>query len=309
MDLFLRRRKMTSSIVITDPDAVSVQPFPTASLRDAFSYCENLTRSHYENFPVASLILPKRERPHICAVYAFARTADDFADEGDRTVEARLALLNDWQTKLDACIRGEADHPVFIALAETLRVYKVPKGLFNDLLTAFRMDVTTSRFETFDDLLFYCSHSANPVGRIVLHIFRDASPRNLSLSDAVCTALQLTNFWQDLGVDWPRGRLYLPLEDCRRFGYNENELTTGKTNSALQQLMKFQVERTRQLFDEGKPLCREAAPSLRLELKLTWHGGTTVLNKIETSGYDVLHRPTLSLKDKLQILVRSLVMS
>ncbi len=288
-----------------------VHPFsPPSILRDAFDYCEKLTREHYENFPVASLFIPKAQRSYVCAVYAFARMADDFADEGNRLPEERLALLADWQTQLDACVEGRPEHPVFIALAETIRVRTVPKRLFDDLLTAFRMDVTTSRFATFDDLLGYCTHSANPVGRIVLHLFNNATQRTMMLSDDICTALQLTNFWQDIRGDWQRGRLYLPLEDCKRFDYHEQRLATGQVDEAFQQLMKFQVDRTRQLFDRGRALCGEVTNALRFELKLVWQGGTTILDKIESSEYDVLsHRPVLSRSDKLLMLTRALVMS
>lgn len=277
---------------------------PTSvSLRAAFEHCERLARRHYENFPVASFFLPKHLRPYVAAIYAFARTADDFADEGERTETERLALLNDWQAKLDECYRGNPTHPIFVALAEVVREKAIPKQLLADLLTAFRMDAAPKRYRTFDDLVLYCKHSANPVGRLVLHLFDDASDRNCVLSDNICTALQLANFWQDVRVDIQKNRIYFPLEDSERFGYTENEFRRGTFNNAFRALMEFEVERTKLLFEAGKPLLQEAPPNLRFELHLTWHGGMTILKKIERSGCNVFaHRPMISLGDKIAIL-------
>lgn len=267
-----------------------------------------MARNHYENFPVASLLIPGEKRPYIYAIYAFARAADDFADEGSLTPAERLQKLDAWEEKLNFCFEGYADDPVFIALSETATRLQLSKQPFVDLLTAFRMDVTTTRFATFHDLLYYCKHSANPVGRLVLQVFGDATERTVTLSDHICTALQLTNFWQDVAVDWAKGRLYIPLEDCERFGYFESDFATSKFDERFQRLMRFEIDRTRELFVQGKPLCREASRPLRLELKLTWHGGMVILDKIERKNFDVLsRRPALTVGDKLTIVLKSLI--
>ncbi|MBX2990592.1 MAG: squalene synthase HpnC [Bacteroidetes bacterium] len=266
-----------------------------------------MARTHYENFPVASFFLPKHLRPYVAAVYAFARTADDFADEGSIPPEQRLEKLEGWQRQLDECYDGNAEDPIFIALAEVVREKKIPKQLLSDLLTAFKMDVTTNRYATFDDLMFYCRHSANPVGRIVLHLFDDASERNMMLSDSICTALQLANFWQDIGVDASKGRIYIPLEDIRRFGYTETDLLARQRDERFIGLLKFEVERTQALFNEGRPLLSEATRRLRFELALTWHGGVMILRKIERQEYNVfVRRPTITSTDKFSIVMRSL---
>jgi phytoene synthase len=281
---------------------------PPVSLASAFEYCEQIARRHYENFPVASLVLPRAMRPSVAALYAFARTADDFADEGERSASERLQLLSDWQTQLDECYRGNSTHPIFVALGEVIRQKAIPKQLLTDLLTAFTMDVTKHRYHTFDELLFYCRHSANPVGRLVLHLFDDASERNCLLSDNICTGLQLANFWQDVSVDIQKNRIYFPLEDRERFGYTEHDLHRRVCNDAFRNLMKFEVERTRQLFDAGKPLLREATAALQFELRLTWLGGMKILEKITRDDYNVFaHRPMISVGDKVFLLVQSLV--
>jgi phytoene synthase len=232
-------------------------------------------------------------------VYAFARTADDFADEGEFPPETRLARLDDWERMLHAAYEGKADHPVFIALADTAARTGIPRSLFSDLLTAFRMDVRKRRYGTFRELLEYCSYSANPVGRIVLHIFRDGARDHLELSDKICTGLQLANFWQDVSPDWKKGRLYLPLEDLGRFGYTEDELGRGCVTDAYRALMMHQVRRTRELLLDGSDLVRRTVPALRFELAVTVRGGLAILALIEKMGYDTLHaRPVLSGRNK-----------
>lgn len=277
------------------------------SVQEAYAYCIRLARTHYENFPVASLLIPGSLRPAVASIYAFARTADDFADEGARTTDQRLRLLDEWEVKLDRCYRGDADDPVFVALGETVARFGIPRQLLSDLLVAFRMDVTKKRYATFKDLLGYCRCSANPVGRLVLHIFRAASEESCPLSDAMCTALQLANFWQDISVDWRKGRLYVPLEDVDRFGYTEKDFSQGVCDERFRGLMGFEIGRTRGLFARGKALIDQVPRSLRLELKLTWFGGMRVLENIERNEYDVLNRrPALSTTDKLGILVRGI---
>lgn len=280
---------------------------PREAVRDAYRHCERIAKEHYENFPVASRLLPAGVRPHIAAIYAFARGADDIADEGSLVPRERLQRLEDWQRKLDDCFDGVAQDPVFVALAESAARANLPKQPFDDLLTAFRMDVTTTRYRTFHDLLHYCKHSANPVGRLVLAVFGNATARTMSLSDSICTALQLTNFWQDVRIDMVKGRIYIPLEDLERFGYTESDLLERTADRRLEDVIRFQVERTKAFFAEGSPLLREAVPPLRLELRLTWNGGNAILTRIEKAGYDVLsHRPSLSPVDKLTILARTL---
>jgi len=273
------------------------------SVRRAYEDCERIAREHYENFPVASRLLPRDKRPHIAAIYAFARAADDFADEGDLQPFERLARLDEWEDRLDDCIDGKADHPVFIALGHTIREHGIPRAPLAALLEAFRMDVTRRRYADLTELLYYCSRSANPVGQLVLYVFKEASATTLPLSDHICTALQLANFWQDVSIDRARGRIYVPLEDFDRFGYTEQEFGRGVADRRFTDLMKFQVDRTREMFRAGEPLLEEIGPALQLELNLTLRGGNAILDRIERMGYNVLsRRPTLSLADKAALL-------
>jgi squalene synthase HpnC len=288
--------------IVSEPDA--------HSLESAFAYCAKITESHYENFPVASLFLPEDRRPYIQAIYAFSRAADDFADEPGRTDEERLRLLADWEVQLERCYQGEASHPVFVALGETVRRLGIPIEPLKDLLAAFRRDVGQNRYETFADLQSYCACSANPVGRLVLLIFGYRDPALFELSDAVCTGLQLANFWQDLAIDLEKDRLYLPLEDMRRFSYDLADWKRRTVNDGFRALMKFQVERTRELFHRGAPLPARVNKDLEIELKLVWFGGMTVLRKLERAGYDAFNRrPSLSLLDKLFILGKTILLN
>lgn len=266
-------------------------------------------RGHYENFPVASILLPRRMRRHVAAVYAFARTADDFADEGSWAPADRHRLLDGWHDRLHHAARSAvADRPpepgepadtvgMFLALGVTMREKAIPVTLFEDLLSAFRQDVGVSRYDTWPDLLDYCRRSANPVGRIVLRIagYRDA--RLDRLSDAICTALQLTNFWQDFGVDFRRGRVYVPAEDIRAHGAREEDLAHGITDD-WRRVLEGAVARTRTLFDEGRPLCGLVTGRLRYELRATWLGGVRILDRVERARYDVIRRrPVLRAAD------------
>jgi squalene synthase HpnC len=259
------------------------------TLKSAYAHCVRLTRAHYENFPVASVLVPKPLRGHVCAVYAFARRADDFADEA-RFSGRRLARLAAWERQLEAAIRGEARHPVFVALADTLRAFRLPAEPFRDLLSAFRQDVLKARYRTYADLRDYCRRSADPVGRIVLHLFGYRNPELLPWSDAICTALQLANHWQDVGVDAAKGRIYLPREDMERFGVTEEEVLAGTMSDRFAELLAFQVARTRALFHEGAPLCDRVDGRLKMELKAIWLGGVGILDAIERAGYDVFSR-------------------
>ena len=283
-------------------------------IASAYAACERIARQHYENFPVASILLPAGMRPHIAAIYAFARAADDFADEGDRTADERLALLNDWGRRLSSCAGREAvgheipnpqsptpnpqSDAIFLALGHSIRSCSLPVSLFEDLLSAFRQDVVTKRYGTWAEVMDYCRRSANPVGRLVLRVAGHADARLDRASDAVCTALQLTNFWQDLGRDWRKGRLYVPREECERFGVNEADLDSRVISSAWRDVLSEMAARTRRLFAEGRGVCDGLRGRLRYELRLTWLGGMRILDRLEQAGFDVFTaRPTLGSSD------------
>ncbi len=275
------------------------------SLDEAFKYCASVTNTHYENFPVASLFLPEEKRPYIQAVYAFSRLADDMADEGNLTEAERLTRLEAWEEQLRRCYEGFAEHPVFIALSETIQRLGIPIALLQDLLTAFKRDVTQHRYPTFEDLLAYCRCSANPVGRLVLMTFGYRDEQLFTLSDNICTALQLTNFWQDVGVDLKKDRLYIPLEDMQEAGYALEDWRRGIYDRHFKELLRFEVNRTRNLFFEGVALTTSVDRDLELELKLVWLGGMSILRKIERADYHVFQRrPSLNSLNKLMILIR-----
>lgn len=268
-------------------------------LRADYRYCREVVRSHHENFPVGSWLLPRRLRPHIHAVYAFARTADDFADSPRRTPAEKLMLLDDWGRRLELAFLGEPNHPIFRALGHTLHTTGLPLTPLQDLLTAFRMDVEKKRYLSLAELDTYCRHSANPVGRIVLYLADSATPENLAYSDAICTALQLTNHWQDLGQDLYAGRpLYLPGEEMERYGVVERDVATRVFSPALGDLVLDLVDRTRQLYLAGEPLIQRLPWPLNLEVAITWEAGILLLDRIEESGGNTLRvRPRLTPSD------------
>lgn len=276
----------------------------TFTLPDAYAHCLRLARSHYENFPVASVFLPKRLREPISVIYAFARTADDFADEGDLAPEVRLAKLDAYVAGLDAIKNGSAiDDPVFIALKDVMSRHALPAQLFYDLLTAFRMDVTKQRYANYDEVLYYCRHSANPVGRLLLHLYDLATPVNLAHSDAICSALQLINFWQDIGQDYhENNRIYLPQDEMARYDVTEDHLRQSRTDAAMRSLMAMQIERTRCLMLSGAPLGRVLPGRMGFELRLTYHGGLRVLQALESQRDDAFTRPRLKAKDWLAMM-------
>jgi squalene synthase HpnC len=272
---------------------------------EAQEYCRRLARSHYENFSVASWFLPARLRQHFFNVYAYCRISDDLGDEiGDPA--ASLELLDQWQAELDACYSGKPRHPVFVALADTVRKFDIPKQTFADLLTAFRQDQTVTRYPTFDDLLGYCHNSANPVGRLVLYVCGYRDTERQQLSDFTCTALQLANFWQDVSVDYSKGRIYLPLEDMRRFNVSEDDLAAQRNTAAFCDLMRFEVERAREWFQRGWPLSGKVDRDLALDIELFSRGGQEILRAIECQGYAVLgRRPAISKSRKLALVARA----
>jgi phytoene synthase len=260
-----------------------------------------MARAHYENFPVASWLLPGAMRPHVAAVYAFARTADDFADEGRRSDAERLGLLDDWERRLHACVAAEQRDPddqIFLAVGQTIRTCDLPVTLFEDLLSAFRQDITTHRYQTWAGLLDYCRRSANPVGRLVLRIAGYDDPRLDLASDALCTALQLTNFWQDLERDWQNGRLYVPLDDLDVCHAAVDDLSDQRMTEPWRCAMRRVARRTRELFEAGRPVCDGVSGRLRYELRLTWLGGMRVLARLERDGFNVFAaRPALGAGD------------
>lgn len=280
----------------------------------AYDTCLQLARTHYENFPVASFFMPPAARRHIAAFYAFARIADDFADEGYRPPADRLLFLEDWQRRLDAAVagqvelKGDTDHiAVFLALRETLRVLPADSrteahALLGDLLSAFRQDVITNRYDTWADVLDYCRRSANPVGRLVLLIngYRDEAAAQRS--DAVCTALQLTNFWQDLVRDWAKGRLYVPLEVVKAHGAQLDALDKKRWTPEWRKAMADVGARTEELFAKGRPVAQDVRGRLAWELRITWLGGHRILDRLAAADYDVFSsRPSLSWRDAVGI--------
>ena len=284
-------------------------------LGQAYRYCQWITERHDENFPVASLLLPKEKRPSVAAVYAFARSADDFADEA-RYRGRSLELLKEWRAALWNCTSNHnghplAGHPIFLALADTIQRRRLPVQLLDDLLTAFTLDVTKRRYADWQELLDYCRHSANPVGRLVLAIFGYSDPELCALSDRICTGLQLANHWQDLRIDLAKDLLYIPKTLMDQFGVSETALkrvqAEGPTDE-FRSLMEELVDRADALFQEGEPLVAKVSGRLRLELKLTVLGGRAILQQIRASNYDLFrHRPVVSASRKLKLLLDAVV--
>jgi squalene synthase HpnC len=264
---------------------------------------------HYENFPVASILMPARLRPAVVAIYRFARAADDLADEGDAPAAARVAALDAFDAEIDRIERGETPQaPPFPALAVAIREHGLPLTPFHDLLSAFRQDVTVSRYADFDAVLDYCRRSANPVGRLLLSLYRVQSPADLEASDAICTGLQLTNFWQDIAIDWQKNRVYLPQDDLRRFGVTEPQIAEGRVDAAWRSLLAFEVARARGLLESGRPLTRALPWRLGLELSAIISGGLRILERIDAVDGDIFtRRPVLTSRDWLAVAWRAVV--
>jgi len=275
----------------------------SAALAEAYSYCTRLARSHYENFTVASFLMPRAMRPHMHAIYAYARIADDFADE-DRD----LARLDQWERELDLCYAGAPRHPVFVALADTVSRFDIPREPFADLLRAFRSDLDFKGFETLDDLLGYARCSANPVGRLVLYLFGYRDAERQRLSDLVCSGLQLANFWQDIAIDLGKGRIYIPRRDLARAGYSAADLRGGIVNRAFAELMRQEVGAARAMLVEGAELHRELDWRLSRDILMFAGGGLAILRAIEKAGYDVFRsRPQLGKLDYIRLGWRALL--
>jgi len=268
----------------------------------AQAYCSRLARGHYENFTVASLLLPRRLLRHFHTVYAYCRWADDLADEAGGGTQA-LNLLRWWREELLRCYEGKPRHPVMIALAGTIRRFAIPPKPFLDLLYAFEQDQLIKRYATYEQLLQYCRYSANPVGHLVLYLCESYDEPRARLADHVCSALQLANFWQDIGRDLDIGRVYLPAEDCRRFGYATADLRARRFNPAFAALMHFEVQRTRALFLKGLPLVQRVPAEVRTDIDLFIRGGLAILRRIEKQRYNVWQaRPVLSRWQKAALL-------
>ena len=275
------------------------------TLAEARAWCKHLAETHYENFHVATWFLPERLRPHFHAIYAYCRVSDDLGDEVGDTAQS-LALLDLWGRELDACYEGRTRHPVFVALAETIRACEIPKEPFADLLTAFRQDQTVSRYANMTDVLNYCRYSANPVGRLVLYTCGYSDEERFRLSDATCSALQLANFWQDVKVDFAKNRVYLPQNDMQRFGVNDGTIEKGIAIPEFRALLKHEVEYARDLFRQGLPLIGMVDRDLAVDLDLFSRGGLEILNAIAYRDYDVLSaRPSISKSTKLQLALRA----
>ena len=275
----------------------------TATAEEARKYCERLAKSHYENFLVAGAFCPKPLRQHFYNVYAYCRISDDLSDEiGDPAKS--LILLDWWEEEVDAMYRGAPRHPVFVALAETVQQFAIPADPFRDLLNAFRQDQRVTRYPTYEDLVGYCRGSANPVGRLVLYLCGYQDAERLALSDKTCTALQLANFWQDVTRDLVKDRVYIPLEDMARFGYTEDSLFARRFTPEFAALMKFEVERTHALFNEGLKLTDLVDRRVRLDIEMFNRGGLEVLRRIEQQGYDTLTtRPAVPKSRQIALLI------
>ena len=280
-------------------------PAQAPSLQQANAYCERLARSHYENFSVATWFLPKSLRQHFYNVYSYCRISDDLGDETGNT-SASLQLLDEWEQELEACYQGSPRHPVFVALAATVRQFNIPKQTFADLLTAFRQDQRVTRYQTFDDLLRYCRYSANPVGHLVLYLGGYRDDERQRLSDFTCTALQLANFWQDVSPDYEKGRIYLPLEDLRNHGVGESDIAHKNNSAQFIEMMRFEVQRAREWFERGLPLVDQVSRDLAIDIELFSRGGQEILNAIERQNYAVLgNRPAISKARKLALVARA----
>jgi squalene synthase HpnC len=271
----------------------------------AYEYCEEFARAHHEAFPVASHFVPAELRPHVIALYAFARAADDFADEPE--YEGRRAeALDAWHEELHRCFHGEATHPVFVALHDTIEKRGLALPPFEDLLAAFRMDMEVRRYSTFSTLRGYTARSAEPVGRLILGLFGYNDPALVRFADEISTALQLTNFWQDVAADAARDHIYVPAEDLHFFGVTEAEVKALRPTKGLRELLRFEVARTRALYEHGRPLLGRVGNDLKFELGLIWLIGMAILDKIEDADFDVFtQRPTIRARDKAKILAQA----
>ncbi len=296
--------KPSSYAPYNGPVLTQQSPAPP-TLDDAYAHCRRIALGHRENFPVVSWLLPRELRQHMYAIYAYCRGVDDLGDEaaGDR-----LALLNEWESELRRCYDGTPSDPRFVALADTIRRFDIPAEPFLRLIEANRRDQSVTRYQTFDDLLDYCTYSATPVGHLVLYVFGYRDAERMALADETTTALQLMDFWQDVAPDLEKGRIYLPLEDMATFGVTEADLHARSASPDLRRLIAFEIQRTREYFRRGLPLIDRVAGRLRVDMRLFTLAGLAYLDAIEAEGYDVLsRRPSLSKSTKAWLAVRGLI--
>lgn len=279
----------------------------SGELEQARAYCRRLATTHYENFVVGSILVPRRFLQHLYNVYAFCRHSDDLADEiGDSA--RSLEMLAQWRGELNLCYTERPSHPILVALQDTIKAFDIPSTPFEDLISAFEQDCRVTRYATYDDLTDYCRRSANPVGRLFLWLFGYRDQERQALSDSICTALQLANFWQDVASDYARGRVYIPLEDMASFGCHETDIADSRMTPAMAELFRFQVDRTQRLFDEGSGLPAMIGRRLAVDVELFRLGGMAVLDGIRQNEYDVLtRRPVVSKKQQAGLFVRSLL--
>jgi squalene synthase HpnC len=280
-------------------------PAQAPSLNEARAYCSRLAHSHYENFSVVTWFLPRHLHQHFYNVYAYCRISDDLGDEVGNPQQS-LLLLDEWEAELNQCYSGEPRHPVFVALRDTVREFDIPRHEFSDLLQAFRQDQLVTRYPTFGGLLGYCVNSANPVGRLVLYLCGYRDQERQKLSDYTCTALQLANFWQDVAVDYAKGRIYFPLEDLAHYDVNEADLAQRRSTPQFRSLMEFEVTRAREWFERGLPLAQQVNRELALDIELFSRGGVAILDAIARQDYDVLsRRPVIATPRKLWLVLRA----
>ena len=280
--------------------SISAESYQDSSI--GYNEALDIAKLHYENFPIVSFFVPKRLRKHVAIIYWFARSADDIADEGNEKPEFRLDKLDEFELKFKQALNGKPDSAFFSALSETITVLNLTPKHFTDLLYAFKQDVVKKRYDNYEELLNYCNHSANPVGRLILELFNVRNKDAYYYSDEICTALQLTNFFQDSKIDFNRGRIYYPQAEMEKYGVAEKVFELNENNLNLQKLVKFNVERTRVLFNDGKKLLKFLKGGLKLEISWTLRGGEAILDKISKNNYDVLNkRPVLSKTDFVKL--------
>lgn len=296
---------MIHRIGVARSPALAVPLPPSLEIEACYRYCEALCRARHHNYPVGSMFARSHLRKHIFAMFAFARVADDFADEA--AYEGRRAReLDRWEEQLHSAYRGRAEHPVFVALADTVDKFDLPITEFTELLSGFRTDLERRRYATFDELLSYTRQSAEPIGRLVLYIGGYRAPELHAYAEDLSTAMAIARLIQDVPSDWERGRVYLPAEDLRHFGVSESDIASRRVSAAVGNLVRYEVARTRALFERARPLIDVVGADLAVELALTWHGGMRILDKIESTGKRLFaHRPTLNTADKALVLARA----
>ena len=311
MNIFLRKQGLTIIFLLEKNNRWIFELYfmirNKSELRsDGYNEAYRLARSHYENFPIASLLIPKSLRKDISVIYWFARTADDFSDEGNLSSNERLTILEEFENDLTSALNGEINNELIRALVKTIKVRKLSPEHFYFLLKAFKQDAVKNRYKNFEEVLDYCKYSANPVGRIMLELINVREVSAFNLSDRICTALQLTNFIQDTVIDFSKGRIYYPVEEMQKFGVTEKMFELKENSFNLKQLVKFSVDRTQSFFDEGKNLVNYLSGRLKLEIAWTIKGGEMILHKIHKSDYDVMnYRPILSKVDYMSLLLKS----